>query len=326
MKIGRYQDDSCGERLGAVHAGTTRLRVLDLQAAARARHGALPATLASMDALMAGGPGALAAVTEAFAWALCEGEEAWWRPEPEVRWLLPVAPRNVLAGGMNFARHRDEVIRVNGKGQSHTDFPMGFVKLAQSMVATRSNVARPEGVRQLDYEIEVAAVIGTEAVDVQRREALRSVFGYTVMNDLSAREWQMREMANQSILLGKNFPGFGPLGPWILTADEVPDPSVLDLELRVNGEVRQRSSCRDLIFGFDEMVAHWSRMGLRRGDVLTTGTPEGIALARRPDPEPFFLRPGDHVEAEVPQIGVLVTHIVDAQAASPTESPSHGTA
>ena len=313
MKIGRYQDDSGTERLGVVLGEAGSLSVLDLQQAARASLGSALPHLASMDALMEAGTAGLTLADDVIEWARREGEQAWFQPEPQVRWQLPVAPRNVLAGGMNFTRHRDEVIRVNGPGQSHSEFPMGFVKLAQSMVPTRTDVARPKGVEQFDYEIEVAAVIGSRADNLAEGEALGVVFGYTVMNDLSAREWQMKEMANQSILLGKNFPGFGPLGPWILTADEVPDPSVFDLELRVNGEVRQRSSCSDLIFGFAAMVAHWSRMGLDRGDILTTGTPEGIALAQRPDPTPFFLKPGDVVEAEVAQIGVLETRIVEGK-------------
>ncbi|RYX90050.1 MAG: fumarylacetoacetate hydrolase family protein [Comamonadaceae bacterium] len=329
MKIGRFRDPAGHERLGVVlgAGGVARdqdqsqspmYRVLDLQAAATARDGKGQAPFGSMDALMRGGLAALDAAREVCAWA---GREAgagsenhapWFQPEASVRWDLPVVPRNVIAGGMNFARHRDEVIRMNGAGQSHSDFPMGFIKLAQSMVPTRSSVARPEGVQQFDYEIEVAAVIGRAARDVKEGDALDHVFGYTIMNDLSAREWQMREMANQSILLGKNFPGFGPLGPWILTADEVPDPSALEIELRVNGEVRQQSSCADLIFGFAEMVAHWSRMGLARGDIVTSGTPEGIAFAKRPDATSFYLKPGDSVEAEVRQIGTLETRIVAA--------------
>ncbi len=312
MKLGRYQDTAGRERVGAVLAQSAGLRVLDLAAASSA-HGKAEGAFASMDALMQGGKAALEAASATAEWAERDGEESWFTPEPQVRWLTPVAPRNVIAGGMNFARHREEVIRLNGKGNSHTDFPMGFIKLAQSMVPTRSEVERPEGVVQFDYEIEVAAVIGSHVRDVREDHALGAVFGYTIMNDLSARELQLREMANQSILIGKNFPGFGPLGPWILTADEVPDPSVLDIELRVNGQVRQRSSCADLIFGFAPMVAHWSRMGLSRGDVITTGTPEGIALAQRPDPSPYFLKPGDVVEAEVAQIGVLETRIVEAR-------------
>lgn len=311
MKIGRYRDETGSERLGVVIGTRGSQTVLNLQLAACGRYGKLQAPFMTMDALIASGPPGLERANGTVEWAIREGETAWLQSEPQVRWDLPVTPRNILAGGMNFARHREEVIRVNGPGQSHTDFPMGFVKLAQSMVPTRSEVARPKGVVQFDYEVEIGAVISRPTREVSVSRGLNAVFGYTIMNDLSAREIQLKEMANQSILLGKNFPGFGPLGPWILTADDVPDPTVLDLELRVNGEVRQRSSCSDLIFGFAQMVSHWSRLGLERGDILTTGTPEGIALARRPDPVPFFLKPGDVVEAEVALIGVLETRIVE---------------
>jgi len=137
-----------------------------------------------------------------------------------------------------------------------------------------------------------------------------ALFGYTIFNDLSAREWQLREMDNGMILLGKNFPGFGPLGPCILTTDEVPDPQGLVLWLKVNGELRQHSDCRDLIFGFDELVAFWARCGLLPGDLISTGTPEGVALHHKPDPQAWYLKPGDHVEAGVDGIGVLETFIV----------------
>jgi len=132
-----------------------------------------------------------------------------------------------------------------------------------------------------------------------------TIFGYTVFNDLSARDWQMRERQNQLLLIGKNFPGFGPIGPYILTADEVPDPSRFELSLRVNGEERQRGSCADMIFSIDELVSFWSRIGLNAGDIIATGTPEGVALHRKPDPGPFFLKLGDLVSAEVSQIGTL---------------------
>jgi 5-carboxymethyl-2-hydroxymuconate isomerase len=117
-------------------------------------------------------------------------------------------------------------------------------------------------------------------------------------------------MSNQSILIGKNLPGLGPLGPWILTADEVPDPTALRMELLVNGETRQKASCHDLIFSVPALVAHWSRMGLEIGDLITLGTPEGVAIGSKPDPMPFYLKPGDTVHARVDQIGTLETLIV----------------
>jgi 2-keto-4-pentenoate hydratase/2-oxohepta-3-ene-1,7-dioic acid hydratase in catechol pathway len=118
-------------------------------------------------------------------------------------------------------------------------------------------------------------------------------------------------MKNQMILLGKNFPGFGPLGPWILTADDVPEPSAFKLELRVTGEVRQQSSCADMIFSFPQMISYWSKIGLDVGDLITSGTPDGVAVSRKPDPAPFHPKSGDRVKAIVSQIGVQETEIVE---------------
>jgi 2-keto-4-pentenoate hydratase/2-oxohepta-3-ene-1,7-dioic acid hydratase in catechol pathway len=185
---------------------------------------------------------------------------------------------------------------------------MGFIKLSSSMVPTRSTVHRPMGCEWFDYEVEATAVIGSSVTNVNEADGLKAIFGYTILNDLSAREMQRKEMANQSILLGKNYPDLGPLGPWILTADEVPDPSVLNVRLTVNGEVRQEASCSDLIFPFPALVSHWSKMGLARGDLITVGSPEGVAIGR-PDPLPFYLKSGDVISAEVTQIGALETYI-----------------
>ena len=192
----------------------------------------------------------------------------------------------------------------------HSDFPTGFVKLGRTLVPHKSQVKRPKDVLDFDYEVEIVLVLG-KAIDVDSGiDPASAIFGYTIFNDLSAREWQLREMHNGMIMLGKNFPGFGPLGPYILTADEVPDPNSLVLWLKVNGELRQHSDCRDLIFDFERMVAFWSRFGLVPGDLISTGTPEGVALHHMPDPRAWYLKPGDLVEAGVDGIGVLETFIV----------------
>lgn len=312
MKIGRYQSSDGTERLGVViGVGSPELQVLDVCAAAQ-RQGLYKNFPANMDAFIDGGPAILHAAQEVSAWAQQRGEAAWFRAEKDVRWMTPLNVRTCVAGGRNFGKHREETMEYWKKqgANLHTEFPMGFIKIAQSMVPTRATVRRPPETKWFDYEVEIAAVIGRNVERISEKDALSAVFGYTILNDLSARELQRKEMANQSILLGKNFPGLGPLGPWILTADEVPDPSVLELKLSVNGDLRQHASCADLIFSFPRMVAHWSLMGLGRGDLLTTGSPEGVAIAQ-PDPLPFYLQPGDVVHAEVPQIGVLETFISD---------------
>ncbi|KQT13331.1 fumarylacetoacetate hydrolase family protein [Ramlibacter sp. Leaf400] len=311
MKIGRYEAaDGSGERLGVVLPDGHTLRVLDLGTAMRSR-GRATGFQNTMDALMDAGEAGLDAANECVAWALREGDPAWFTAEADVPWMVPVRVRNCIAGGRNFGAHMAESLEYwKQRGvQAHTEIPMGFIKLASSMVPTRAVVHRPPETQWFDYEIEATAVIGRRIERASEKEALSAVFGYTILNDLSARELQRKEMQNQSILLGKNFPGLGPLGPWIITADEVPDPSVLELELTVNGEVRQQASCTDLIFGFPALVAHWSRMGLDRGDLVTTGSPEGVAISRKPDPAPFYLQPGDVVRATVHQIGTLETRI-----------------
>jgi len=309
MKVGRFSDGDGAERLGVVLGVGAQSRVLDLTAAAQARGGV--ATLRDMDSLMDAGRAGLDSAYGLIEWAGRSGDDSWFLPEVSVPWLTPLNVRHCIAGGRNFGAHMAESMEYwKARGvNAHTEIPMGFLKLASSMVPTRATVRRPPETQWFDYEIEAVAVIGRSVERVSESGALDAVFGYTILNDLSARELQRKEMQNQSILLGKNFPGLGPLGPWILTADEVPDPSVLNLELTVNGEVRQQAKCTDLIFSFPALVAHWSLMGLARGDLITTGSPEGVAISRKPDPMPFYLQPGDVVHATVEQIGTLETRI-----------------
>jgi 2-keto-4-pentenoate hydratase/2-oxohepta-3-ene-1,7-dioic acid hydratase in catechol pathway len=309
MKIGRFRGGDGAERLGVVLGEPGAQQVLDLVEAARARGRAVPFTT-TMDTFVDAGDAALDAGYALIDWAQREGDARWFVPEPTVPWMVPIRVRNCIAGGRNFAAHRNETLEYWTKqgAKLHSEIPMGFIKLASVMVPTRSVVVRPPETAWFDYEIEATVVIGKPIERVSEERALSAVFGYTILNDLSARELQRKEMANQSIVLGKNFPGFGPLGPWITTADEIPDPSVLELELTVNGETRQKTDCRDLIFPFPRMIAHWSRMGLDKGDLITTGSPEGVAIGR-PDPMPFYLQPGDVVRATVKQVGTLETTI-----------------
>lgn len=307
MKIGRYSG-SGGEFLGVVIDQGGRQKVLDLGTAAKAHGKAVVA--ATMNAFIDGGRAQLDAGYEVIEWAGREGEVAWFVDEKTVPWMTPLDVRNCIAGGRNFAAHRAETLEYWTKqgAKLHSEIPMGFIKLGSCMVPTRTAVKRPPNCAWFDFEVEATAVIGKPLLDANDKEALDGIFGYTVLNDLSAREMQRKEMANQSILLGKNYPGLGPLGPWIVTADEVPDPSVLEVRLTVNGEERQHAFCTDLIFPIPALVAHWSKMGLARGDLVTVGSPEGVAIGR-PEPMAFYLQPGDVVRAEVVQVGVLETTI-----------------
>jgi len=311
MKLARIAlRDEAGERLGIVLDENGAVRLLDVAALPDTDAGpTLPRTM--MQAILAG-PAGLAALHGARDRAARDADPAWFHGGDDVQWLTPVPPRSCIAAGRNFGAHRLESIRGNPQAGAgfQIDFPTGFIKLGRNLVGHRAEVKRPDDVEQMDYEAEVAVIVGQPLINATRDQARRAIFGYTIMNDLSAREWQFAEMRNLLVMMGKNFPGFGPLGPCILTADEVPDPTALRLWLKVNGELRQQSDCSDLIFQFDELVAFWSRVGLEAGDIISSGTPEGVAVHRKPDPRPFFLKPGDIVHAGVDQIGVLETRII----------------
>jgi 2-keto-4-pentenoate hydratase/2-oxohepta-3-ene-1,7-dioic acid hydratase in catechol pathway len=227
-------------------------------------------------------------------------------------------PGKVIAVGRNYMNHVKEgqqIWAARGRKVELPTFPAAFAKFPSCLTATDSEIRIPAGVRGVDYEVELAVVIGEAAVDVPEDEALSCVAGYTICNDVGARELQRLEMESQiGITLSKNFPTFGPMGPWMVTADELPDPQALTMELRVNGEPRQHTTTGDMIFTVRQIIAYWSRIGLEPGDIISTGTPSGVALAM-PDPEKYYLKPGDVVEAEISGIGRLVNRVVDAPAA-----------
>ena len=310
MKIARYQSAAGPERLGLVTSVGGHERLVDVARAAVCRETPRPA--ASVTDLIEGGAAAMDATRELLLWAEQRQDAAWMDDPDHVQWLTPVPPKSMICAGRNFGRHKLESVKGNLAGASklHSDFPTGFVKLERTLVPHKSRVKRPSDVLDLDYEVEIALVLGKPMDAGSDVDPASAIFGYTIFNDLSAREWQLREMQNGMIMLGKNFPGFGPMGPYILTADEVPDPSGMVLWLKVNGALRQHSDCRDLIFNFEQLVAFWSRFGLVPGDMISTGTPEGVALHHKPDPRDWYLKPGDRVEAGVDGIGVLETFIV----------------
>ncbi|MEN0106770.1 MAG: fumarylacetoacetate hydrolase family protein [Pseudomonas sp.] len=309
MKIARYQSAAGRERLGVVSFVGGLETLVDVGKVAAARRSSR--TPATVMALIEGGDAAMDATRELLAWAVQRQDPAWMDDPREVQWLTPVPEKSIFCAGRNFGRHLLES-KSNAATASklHSDFPTGFIKLGRTLVPHNSEVKRPADVLDFDYEVEVALVIGKAMDAGSDIDPASAIFGYTIFNDLSARDWQLREMQNGLLMLGKNFPGFGPIGPYIVTADEVPDPTSLVLWLKVNGELRQHADCRDLIFSFPQLVAFWSRFGLVPGDIISTGTPEGVALHHKPDPRPWYLKPGDRVEAGVHGIGVLETLIV----------------
>ncbi|MGY1590793.1 fumarylacetoacetate hydrolase family protein [Geodermatophilus sp. SYSU D00708] len=208
-------------------------------------------------------------------------------------------PGKIICVGLNYQKHAAE------GGLPVPDHPIYFAKYRNSLAGSGQDVAIPAATRRADYEVELVAVIGRSTRRVSPEEALDHVFGYATGNDLSARELQMR---SSQWMYGKAIDGFAPLGPYLVTADEVPDPQALDLRCWVNGELRQSSTTRDMVFSVADLVSDLSQiMTLEPGDVIYTGTPEGVAMGMA---DPVWLQPGDEVVCEVQGLGRLVTPLV----------------
>lgn len=224
----------------------------------------------------------------------------------EIRLMSPVPrPGALVSAGKNFSDHVAEM--ASKKGPSS---PVAFLKLPGTVIGPEDDIPYPPEVKNLDYEVELAIIIGKACIDVSQDDAFDYIAGYATFNDISARDIIRSENKTGIHLMGKSFPGFAPMGPYLVTADEIPDPQNLKLKLSVNGETRQDSNLSYMIFKIREMIAYWSQMGLNPGDVLTTGTPRGVAAGRKPDQPPWWLKPGDLVEAEVEKVGRLHNRIV----------------
>lgn len=215
--------------------------------------------------------------------------------------LPPVEPPNILALGMNYRRHADEL------GAGYPEFPILFIKSNTSIAGPGDTILLPKaGPMEVDYEAELAVVIGSKAKNVAREEALQYVLGYTCANDVSARDWQFRKQ-NRQWSRGKSFDTFCPIGPFIVTRDEIHDPRDLQISALLNGGIVQDSFTSDMIFDIGQIVSDLSRsMTLLPGTVILTGTPEGVGFTRKP---PIFLRPGDIITVSIEGIGEL-TNIV----------------
>jgi 2-keto-4-pentenoate hydratase/2-oxohepta-3-ene-1,7-dioic acid hydratase in catechol pathway len=249
----------------------------------------------SMTAVLTGGAPALDAVQQALA---SSGATAFGESEIAFAPAVP-EPSKIICVGANYRRHAKEA------GLPIPEQPIYFPKFQNSLAGHRQEVALPSVTQRADYEVELVAVIGRRTHRVTVDDALGAVFGYATGNDLSARELQQR---NSQWLYGKAIDGFAPLGPYVVTADEVPDPQNLDIGCRVNDEVRQSSNTRDMIFSVAELISDLSQiMTLEPGDLVYTGTPEGVALGM---PEPKWLQAGDEVVCEVQGLGRLVTYLV----------------
>lgn len=275
-------------------------RVLDVTALAGRK---LPATLLEC---IRKGDSALAAVRAAAAdaeAALARGEQL-----PQVFALdivtleAPLIPGKIMAVGKNYADHAAE-----GSGQTYSRVA-GFIKVSSCVVPHGATVRKPAWTETFDYENELAIVIGRECSDVAAEAAYDCVFGYTIMNDLSCREVQQAERKEGNICIGKNFPTAAPLGPWIVTRDEIPDPHNLRLVTRVNGEVRQNGNTANQIYRIPAQIAWYSHAGFEPGDLISSGTPAGTAIGYK-GPGTWYLQHGDRVECEIEGIGVLANTV-----------------
>ncbi|MGA2067239.1 MAG: fumarylacetoacetate hydrolase family protein [Thermoguttaceae bacterium] len=285
MRLVTYASDR-GPRVAALHQDG----LVDLQQAD-------PALPSCPKAFLAGGPEAV---------ARAEAVLACGRPLPgpagPLRLLPPIpSPEKILCIGLNYSDHARET------GVQPPPEPAVFNKFPTAVAGHEAAIVLPRLSGQVDYEAELVVVIGRGGRHIPLAEAKSHVAAYCCGNDVSARDWQFHKPGGQW-LAGKSFDTFAPCGPWLVTADEIPDPANLRIRLRLNGRMMQDSSTAQLIFSVEKLVSYVSDIcTLAAGDLLFTGTPAGVGFARKP---PVFLQPGDVVEVEIERIGVLRNPVV----------------
>lgn len=294
MRLVTYAErDGGGQHLGLLFGE----RVVNIAAAAKAL--GLPDCHDDMPGFIRAGEPALACAREVAARVAGDPSKGIALADVRLMAPIPLPARNVVCVGLNYREHVAESKSV--QGSAPPAYPVFFTKPPSCVIGPEDEIPWHGHVSEaIDWEVELAVIIGREGRDIAEGDALSHVFGYTVGNDITARDLQQR---HGQWYKGKALDGFLPLGPAIVTADEIGDPQSLDLCLRVNGAEKQRSNTSLMIFSVATLIAEWSAgMTLLPGDVLMTGTPSGVGMGRTP---PEWLRPGDVVEAEVPVIGVL---------------------
>jgi 2-keto-4-pentenoate hydratase/2-oxohepta-3-ene-1,7-dioic acid hydratase in catechol pathway len=226
----------------------------------------------------------------------------------DIKIMAPVRypRRNFFCLGMNYADHAKEVAFTEKEKKPEVPkFPVYFSKLAYPALEDKGTIPYDEELtKMVDYEVELAVIIGKEGKDIKEDEALSYVFGYTIANDISARNLQGK---HGQWFKGKSVDNYAPLGPYIMTADELGNPSGLQLKCFVNDELRQNANTRDLVFTIPQVISELSKgLTLRRGDVILTGTPSGVGLGFKPYK---FVNPGDVIRCEIDKLGTLTTYI-----------------
>ena len=239
-------------------------------------------------------------------------------PLADAALLAPVIPRSkVVCVGRNYHEHAAEF------GNVAPEEPLLFLKPNTSVIGPGDAILRPAISERTEFEGELVVVIGRIAKNVKAEDALDYVFGYTVGNDFTARDIQRKEMESGVFSFSKAIDTFCPIGPYIVTADEIDDPHDLDMELRVNGDVRQKSNTSRMSVSIPQLVAYHSPQTYSAGDLITTGTIAGVAASTE-DPFAHYLKPGDVVEAEIEHLGVLRNRVVSWQDAYGTPEPPAG--
>ncbi len=281
-----------GARIGAD-------RVADLTALASAAGVQLPGSV--LELIRAGKP-ALSTARQLL------GDAPDTRPLAEVSLHAPLRPGKIVGVGLNYVEHVDESHRSLDTDRELPDRPVLFGKPATAVTGHGQPILHNADLtKQLDWECELAVVIGEPARRVSEQDAWRHVFGYSIVNDVSARD----QRRSGQWFFSKGQDSYAPFGPVVVTADEIPDPQRLDLSLRVNGELRQNSNTRHMLFGIARLIADISAgMTLEPGDVIATGSPSGVGAGMVP---PQFLQPGDLVEATIERIGTLANPVIDAR-------------
>ena len=235
------------------------------------------------------------------------GEPIFYRRE-SVRIKAPIVPKKFFHTAGNFREHHEEAQK---SGFSHPVLPwIVFFQNVDAIIGPDEPIVYPEHLtEELDYELELAVVLKKSGKHFSVDQAREYIGGYVIFNDVTARDIQRQEMKSGVFSLCKGIDTFCPLGPHIITADEIPDPQKLKMELRVNGKIRQQSSTSKMSVTIPEIIAHYSPMGYSAGDVLSTGTVSGVAGFSE-DPKSLYLKPGDIVECEIEKIGVLRNPVV----------------
>ena len=289
----------------------TQEKILNLKEAAKiAGEVGIPS---SMKILLASGPEGMARVRNLISKALNDATQfrSAWLDKTSISYLPPIVDADkFLCVGKNYRKHLEELQRTDLIKEIPQE-PTGFIKLNSCLVGHQAEVKKPDGIVRLDYEPELVFVMGKRALGVKKADAFNYVAGVTILNDLTCRDLQQREVASGSrFWTAKNIPGFGPLGPEIITMDEIPDPYNLWMTCSVNGEERMRVNTSDQIWKLPDILEHFSQyIPIEAGDMFSTGAPGGVAVGK-PNAADLFLKPGDVVECAIEGIASLSTKIV----------------